>query len=311
MPGINITRRPDAISDVLSLIRMRGEFVCATDFYAPWGVSFDRPVGYFHIVERGSIWLTMQNTKPQRVDAGDMLVLPLGTEHTLQSSINARTIPVATAFNETAPRDGHAYRIGGDGDLSQVICGQFSFSGVLAPKLLKVLPPMIHLVGSTHAPLEWLQLTARYLVEETRQPSPGSAIIIERLLDLFFFQVIRTWAARSSHASGWLSGLTDPYVARALAAMHENPASDWTLAQLAKVAGLSRSAFASRFTATVGVTPLKYLASWRLNLVADHLRARTASIAEIANLVGYGSEAALSRAFKAQFGVSPATFRRA
>jgi AraC-like DNA-binding protein len=158
--------------------------------------------------------------------------------------------------------------------------------------------------------LEWLRLTAHFLVEVTRYPKPGSAIMITRLLDLLFVQAIREWGAKSPSRLGWLSGLSDPQIGRALSAIHQDPARAWTVEALADLVGLSRSAFAARFTDVVGKTPLKYVAQWRLDLAADHLRAGTERIGDIANLVGYGSEPALTRAFKAQFGTTPAAFRR-
>jgi AraC-like DNA-binding protein len=191
-----------------------------------------------------------------------------------------------------------------------MVCGRFSFSGVLAPKLLKSLPRLIHIPGRHGRPLEWLRLTSQFLVEETRNPGAGSAIMIARLLELLFIQAVRQWGAASPRHLGWLSGLGDPPVGRALSAIHEDPARRWTVEALADVAGLSRSAFAGRFADVVGQTPLKYLAAWRLDLAADQLKSGVSKIADIAPAVGYGSEAALARAFKTQFGVTPAAFRR-
>ena len=130
------------------------------------------------------------------------------------------------------------------------------------------------------------------------------------LIDVLFIQAIREWRARERGGSGWAAGLADPRVGRALSAIHSQPAAAWTVGQLAEVAGLSRSAFAARFAGVVGCPPLKYVAAWRLDLAAHHLRAGKDKIGAIAARVGYGSEAALCRAFKAQFGVTPAAFRR-
>ena len=134
--------------------------------------------------------------------------------------------------------------------------------------------------------------------------------MLARLLDLLFVQALREWGAKSPNNLGWLSGLNDARIGKALSAIHEEPSRPWTVERLAKVAGSSRSAFAARFTEVVGQTPLKYLATWRLHLAAEHLRVGTVRIGEITALVGYGSEAALTRAFKAQFNTTPAAFRR-
>ncbi len=130
------------------------------------------------------------------------------------------------------------------------------------------------------------------------------------LLEVLFIQALRHWGSRTPGNLGWLSGLVDPPVGKALSAIHDEPARDWTVESLAELSSMSRSAFAARFAAMVGQPPLQYLTHWRLNLAADQLRARTARVSEIASRVGYGSEAALTRAFKAQFGTTPAAFRR-
>ncbi len=305
-----ISGLPDAMSDVLSLVRMRGEFVCANEYSAPWSLGFRKPVAHFHIIERGSAWLTVDGEEPIRIETGDLAILPLGAGHVLGSDPTLASVPIDVAIGDTTQRSGSVYRLGGGGDETHVICGRFSFEGVLAPKLLTVLPPMLHIRAEHGRPLEWLRLTSHFLVEETRRPKPGSAIMISRLLDLLFVQAIREWGARSPKNRGWLSGLSDPQVGKALSGIHEAPARKWTVEQLAELAGMSRAAFAARFTEVVGRPPLKYLAAWRLNLAADHLRAGGARMGEVAALTGYGSEAALNRAFKTQFGTTPAAYRK-
>lgn len=301
---------PDAMSDILALVRMRGEFVCANEYSAPWSFSFRKPVAYFHIVERGSAWLAVDGASPVRVETGDLAILPPGAGHVLSSDPALESMPIDTAIAETAIREGSIYRMGGGGEQTHVVCGLFSFAGVLAPKVLTVLPPLIHIRAAPGRPLEWLRLTAHFLVDETRRPRPGSAVMVARLLDLLFVQAVREWGAGSPKNLGWLSGLSDPQIGRALSAMHERPAHAWTVESLADLAGLSRAAFAARFTDAVGMPPLRYLAGWRLDLAADHLRASSSKIGEIATLIGYGSEAALNRAFKVRFGMTPAAFRR-
>ncbi len=302
---------PDAMSDVLAVVRMRGEMVCANEFSAPWSFRFEKPLAHFHIVERGSAWIGMEGKRPLRIEAGDLVLLPLGNGHVLGSDPNLKPRAIERAVAKKGVRAGSVYRLGGGGDETHVVCGQFSFAGVLAPKLLQVLPPLLHITSKQGRPLEWLRLTSQFLVDETRNPKPGSAIMIARLLDLLFIQAIREWGGRSPRNLGWLSGLRDQQIGRALSAIHDEPARDWKVEDLAEVAGMSRSAFAAKFSDIVGQTPLKYLSTWRLDLAADHLRAGTAGIRQIAEMTGYGSEAALTRAFKAQFKTTPARFRSA
>jgi AraC-like DNA-binding protein len=298
------------MSDALSLVRMRCEFICANEYSAPWAFDFRKHIAHFHIVERGTAFLMLDGHSPARMEAGDLAILPLGTGHSFASEPGLKSVPIEQALAFGAKREGTVYRMGGGGVETHVVCGQFSFEGFLASKLLNVLPPLIHIAPPPGRPFEWLRLTSQFLVEEARSARPGFAIAVARLLDLLFVQAVREWGAKSPKNLGWLSGLRDPSVGRALSAIHDEPARSWTVERLAAVAGLSRSAFASRFAEVVGTTPLKYLAAWRLDLAAQHLRSGTARVSEIAAFVGYGSETALTRAFKAQFGASPARFRR-
>ena len=302
----------DAMSDVLSLVRMRSELVCANEYTAPFSLSFRTPVTHFHIVERGSAFLLVGGESAVPVESGDLVILPLGAGHILSSDPTLAPVPIERALKQSAVRSGAVFRIGsGGGAQTHMVCGQFTFAGVLAPRLLAVLPALIHVKARDGRPLEWLRLTSNFLIEETRGAKPGSAIMMARLLEVLFIQAVREWGARSPGNPGWLTGLMDPHVGKALAAIHEEPARDWTVESLAALSGLSRSAFAARFPTVVGQPPLQYLTTWRLNLAADQLRAGTAGVGEIAAKVGYGSQAALTRAFKAQFGTTPAAFRRA
>ena len=228
----------------------------------------------------------------------------------LSSEPGLPAVPVGEAIAAARPGSDGVFRFGGGGDLTHLVCGQFAVDGVLAPRLMGVLPPIIHVRPKPGSPLEWIKLIGQFLMEEAYNPKPGSAIMIARLFELLFIRTIREWGAANPGNLGWLSGLNDPQVGLALSAMHDDPARNWTVQDLAEVAGLSRSVLASRFQRVVGQPPLKYLTVWRLNLAADHLRSGAMKISEIAATVGYSSEAALSRAFKLQFGTSPAAFRR-
>lgn len=300
----------DAMSDVLSLIRMRGDVMCSGIYSAPWSLEFDLPIVHFHMVQRGTARLGLNDGTTMRLEPGDLVLLPLGYGHTLCSDLALTPVPINEAIAQPGAYLHGNHRIAGGGETTEVICGRFTFGGVLAPRLLNVLPRLIFVAGRQGRPLDWLRMISEALIDETQNPRPGSAIMIERLLDLLFIQVVRHWGADSPRNLGWMSGMRDPQVGRALSALHEDPAHAWTVAELAARANLSRSAFAARFVEVVGQTPLRYLAAWRLDLAADQLRSGTLTISAIAQGVGYGSEAALTRAFKAQFGTTPAAFRR-
>lgn len=305
----HITNLPDAMSDVLNLVRMRGDMICNTVFGAPWSLRFTRECGHFHIVESGTVLLVTDDGETVRLNAGDVAIFPLACGHVLCS--DAALVP--TAVDEAIfgqPTAGSPYAtLGGDGEKTTMVCGQFGFDGVLAPRLIGQLPRLLRIEADHGRAADWLALTARFLVAEARHPSPGSAIMIARLLDLLFIQAVRAWGTQSGGELGWLGGLGHPRIGAALSAMHADPARDWTVADLAQIAGMSRSAFADRFVEVVGQTPLRYLAAWRLERAADALKRGEARIAAIAAQVGYASETAFNRAFKAYFGVTPAAYR--
>lgn len=300
----------DAMSDVLALLRMRAETVCASEYSAPWSFSFEKPIAHFHIIERGSAVIQLHGGVCMSLEPGDLVFLPLGAGHVLSSERGLPAIPIEPAIRRLPVQEDRIYRLGGGGPRTHLVSGQFSCGGVLARKLLTVLPPLIHLRPEPGQPLQQLGVISQLLVQETRFPRAGSIIVATRLIDLLFIQAIRESAqARPGHA-GWPAGLRDPQIGRALSAIHNDPAHPWTVDELAEIAGLSRSAFAAHFTSAVGSTPLRYVTIWRLDLAADHLHASTTRIGDIASQVGYSSEAAFNRAFKAQFGITPAAFRR-
>lgn len=307
-----ISGHPDAMSDVLSLVRIRGEVLCANEYGAPWAFSFARHQAHFHIIERGSGWLRVDSddaTPPIRLGRGDLVFLPHGCPHTLAFDLGLEPTPIMDALAKSPTHGGLVHHLGGAGEVTTVLSGRLSIDGSLAPRVLSVLPTLIYHGGGTDP--SWCLLVAAYLRDEMTMSKAGWSIMIARLIDLLLIHALRDWSAESPTNLGWLSGLVDPMIGKALSAIHEEPGRAWTVEALAGVAGLSRSAFAARFTDVVGQTPLRYLAQWRLDLAADHLRAGGSKIGEIAALVGYGSEAALTRAFKAQFGITPGAFRRA
>lgn len=304
MPAIS--ESPDAMSDVLSLVRMRGKVVCLNEFSAPWAYSFRHPAAHFHIVDQGSAWLTLPAHSPTRLNAGDLVILPSGAGHTISSSPGRRAIPIERAMAEHKA----GTVMGGGGDPTSMVSGQFAFEGFHSSRLLTVLPPLIHIQARQGRPLEWLRLTSHFLIEETRLRRPGSNVMIARLLDLLFIQALREWGGRSQQNMGWLGGLRDEQIGRAISAIHDKPEQAWTVKTLASIAGMSRSTFATRFLNVVGQTPQKYLTSWRLALAAEYLRSGSSRVGAIAASVGYGSEAALTRAFSSQFGTTPGAFRK-
>lgn len=309
MPLLQIN--DDAMSSVLDLVRMRGEMVCLADLSAPWGLRFDKPIAHFHIVERGAAWLRVNGTTTDiRLATGDLVIVPLGAGHTISDRQGGRAILISEAIKKGGGDGSHVLRFGGGGTTANLVCGQFRFEGVLARQLLDVLPPSIHVARREGDTSAWIAITSRFLIDETRNPRPGSAIMIARLIDLLFVQALRDWGAARPANLSWMSGLSDPQVGRALSAIHAEPGRNWSVAELASASGMSRSTFAERFSKLVGKPPLRYLAEWRISVAADLLQASTETVTEIARRVGYESEAAFTRAFKARFGSPPSAYRK-
>jgi len=199
---------------------------------------------------------------------------------------------------------------GGGPDRARLVCGFLGCDARPFNPLLDALPRVIHLRAAEGDDV--LRKLVELAVVESAEPRPGGDCALSRLSELLFVEVVRRYVAQLPvEGVGWFAGLRDDNVGRALGKLHQRPAHDWSLEELARACGLSRSVLAERFAELVGIPPIQYLAQWRIQLAASLLRSGKASLAEIADRVGYGSEAALSRAFKRQLGIAPALYRRA
>jgi AraC-like DNA-binding protein len=286
-PG-NLADRPathDLLSELLRSVRLSGERIVA---YAPpraFSVGF-AGLGTLHIIEEGELELRVDgDARAEHVRRGDAVLLPRGDPHHVS--------------------DGHSAP-----EPARWLCGSFAIGDPQASQLLQSLPAVIILRGARGPALEGLEVARRMLVYEMQSPSQGSAVMVARILDLLFIQILRAWAAGPDAEPNWLAGALDPQIGLALSAIHRDPGHDWTVRELARACSLSRSAFAARFTARVGQPPAAYLAHVRLNAATDLLRGTSLPVAHIAENVGYTSEAAFSRAFKHRYGTPPARWRR-
>jgi transcriptional regulator GlxA family with amidase domain len=177
--------------------------------------------------------------------------------------------------------------------------------------VISTLPSVIKLNAEEDGAAEWIRSTFQYAAAEVAAGRPGSEAVLAKLSELLFVEAVRRYAdALPEGQTGWLAGLRDHYVARALALLHRDITRAWTVDDLGREVGLSRSALTERFTRLIGMAPMHYLANWRMQVAAQELRNTGTSLANIANAVGYESEAAFSRAFKKTFGTAPATWRR-
>jgi len=297
----------DAFSDVLELIRVRGNtvFTCAAS--APFGMRFPAGKHRLHIIRSGSVSIEVEGLAERfQASQGDLVMLMHGHGHV----ISDRPGRPANLLIDLARRHYDRERLTlGDGDTTW-LCGDFGFDGVLSQRLLSVLPPVLILKGLRERPFEWLDLSCHFILDEALNPRAGAAAMISRLLDVIFVQLLRTWATDGAVGHGWLSGAIDARINPAMSAMHADPGRAWTVHELAALSNLSRSAFADRFQRVVGQAPLSYLTTWRLDRAAELLRHSRAPISDISNRVGYTSEAAFSRAFKGRYEMSPLQWRK-
>jgi AraC-like DNA-binding protein len=211
------------------------------------------------------------------------------------------------------PRHGELFSIrhGATGKRTRLVCGFLGCAGAERNPVITSLPPLLKLKIEERGAAEWIRSTFQYAAGEISSGRPRSESVLTKLSELLFVETVRRYAEGLPESqTGWFGGLREPHVARALALLHRDFARHWTVDDLGREVGLSRSALADHFIRLLGVPPMHYLANWRMQVAAEKLRSANASVAQVAELVGYESEAALSRAFKKTFGVAPATWRR-
>jgi AraC-like DNA-binding protein len=312
----------DALSDVLRAVRLSGAFFFDVHARAPWVAETpsgkcvvdamfpgsDHLISY-HAIMEGSCWCSLEGEEPIKLSAGDIVVLPHGDTHVLATEVGMRQAPNMAMYR--MPDDGRLpvkIAVGTeDGPPVHFVCGFLGCDSRPYNPLLTALPRVIRI--NDHASGA-LGAYFRAALAESKGRMGGECML-GRISELMFVDVVRRYLeALPENRTNWLSGLRDPYVGRALTALHENPARNWTLEELAHAAALSRSAFAERFAEFVGQPPMQYLTNWRMQLATNHLRNGTESIAAVANRVGYDSEAAFSRAFKKSVGAPPSEWRQ-
>jgi AraC-like DNA-binding protein len=291
----------DLLSELLRSVRLSGERIVAYGPLETFSISF-ADTGTLHIIEEGECVLRIDgDPHVERLSRGDVVLLPRGDPHHISDE---RERTHATARSGVSEHDAPA------SEPARWLCGTFTIGDAQASHLLASLPAVIILRGAQGPALEGLEVARRMLLFEMQSPSQGSAVMVARILDLVFIQILRAWAAGADAEPNWLAGALDPQIGPALSAIHRDPGHDWTVEKLARACSLSRSAFAARFVARVGKPPATYLAHVRLDAATDLLRDSSLPVTLIAENVGYTSEAAFSRAFKHRYGTPPARWRR-
>jgi len=326
---------PDPLSDVLRTVRITGALFFLNELSLPCeparvpdGEVIARVIApnaqniiSYHVVTRGTVWggLYRAGAAPVKLEAGDVLVIPRGDAYWLGMEADKPAPPdvdQTLGFMRLVASGALPYVISvgaGGARRASVVCGFLGCDQAPFNPLISTLPRLLVVRGvkrQNGTPADRLDRLIDVTLAEAQENQPGSASVRLRLSELIFVETIRRYLGTMPDGqTGWLAGLKDAIVGRAIALMHESPSRTWTLPSLAKEAGTSRSALADRFTKLVGRSPMAYLAKWRMQLAAQMLADGVSKVSAVALEVGYDSEAAFSRAFKRAAGVAPAAWR--
>jgi AraC-like DNA-binding protein len=313
----------DALSETLRVVRLVGAIFIQARFTAPWCYQSPRAdsaaphlepgaekVVIFHLITEGECFVELGGEPPMRLTAGDVVIFPQGDAHRMASEPGLQ--PAAgTRLDRVLARRPRRISYGGGGAPTRLVCGYLACDVRLARMLLAGLPSVVRVnVRGSNAGV-WLEASVRYALTEARSPRPGGAGVLAKLSEVLFIEVLRLYMNEQAPGrTGWLAGVGDRIVGAALNELHKRPAHDWTLEELARESGTSRSVLAERFQKLVGSSPMQYLTQWRMLLASNLLSRSNAPLARIAEDVGYKTDTAFSRAFRREFGAPPAEWRR-
>ena len=290
----------DALSETLRVVRLVGAIFIQARFTAPWCYQSPRAdsaapllepgaehVVIFHLITEGECYVEMEGETPLRLSAGDAVIFPQGDAHLMTS---APGLPPATGgarLDAVLARRPRQLAYGGGGATTRLVCGYLACDARLARMLLAGLPSVVRVnVRGSNAGV-WLEASLRYALAEARSPRPGGAGVLAKLAEVLFIEVLRLYMnEQSAGRTGWLAGVGDRIVGAALNLLHKRPAHAWTLEELARESGTSRSVLAERFQNLVGSSPMQYLTQWRMLLAANLLSRSNAPLAQIAEDVG-------------------------
>jgi AraC-like DNA-binding protein len=313
----------DALSELLRVIKLDSAIFFNCEFSAPWCfrapdsecaarllAQNGRHVIIFHLLVRGRAYVHLDGDERVLLADGDIVVLPHGHPHLLGNGEGALQIDGVRALPKVLTRGVELLRIGGGGEPSLFVCGFLSCDRVLSKTFLQALPPVFKVNITDESSGRWLENSLRFAVDEAVAAREGASAMLAKLSEVVFVETLRRHIrALPETETGWLAAARDGPVGRALCLFHQRPARPWTMPELAKEVGVSRSVLAERFRHYLGRPPMAYLTQWRLELGARALTSDSRSVAEIASEVGYETEASFNRAFKRHFHLPPGRYR--
>ena len=314
----------DVLSEVLRAVKLEGAFFFNGEFSAPWcfrssptpeAEKMLAPSGghiiIFHFLTEGNAFARLPEGLKVDLSAGDIVIFPRSDAHFLGNGAPEKPVDSFRVFSKHFADGLKVAHYGGGGAVTRFVCGYMVVDPQLGEVLLAGLPKMMKVHVAEEPSGEWLANSIRLSVSEMSGPGAGSSIVIAKLSELLFIETLRRFICTlPPDQIGWLAGARDPVIGQALALLHKDPAQPWTVANLARRVGTSRTRLADRFAHFLKESPMAYLTKWRLKLGAEILQSTEKSVAEIAGTVGYSSEAAFNRAFKREFSSPPAQFRR-
>jgi AraC-like DNA-binding protein len=312
----------DVLSEVLKVVKLESAFFYNGEFSAPWsyrspescklGPHIGHAEGHiviYHLMIEGKAYARLDDVRIA-LTPGDIIIFPHGDSHCLESGPAPFTMNGEDELGRIFSQGLKLSRVGGGGAVSRFVCGYMVFEPRLSQMVLAGLPPVFKVNIREDQSGKWLENSIRYSIADAGVPADGGKAILAKLCEALFAETLRRYILQMpERQTGWLAGARDPEVGKVLALMHNRPAAPWTIADLAREVGLSRSVLAERFRQYLGEPPVAYLTNWRLQLGAQLLTSTSYSVAQIAAEVGYDSEQAFNRAFKRKFGNPPARYR--
>ena len=319
----------DILSEVLNAVRLTGAVFLDLELCDEWSYltaptrkiadvlmpAADHVIPY-HLVTQGRCYARLLDGDAVELNAGDLILFPQGDRHVLvagrPAALRLKPIDITgECLGRLMKGEIAEFSKDGAGKATRIVCGFLACDRRLAEPIIQSLPRLFKVRLRDGGTAAWVQSSIRYSVAESMSARPGSAVVLARLSEVLFAEAVRQYMDELPPGQGgWLAALRDRHVSRTLALLHGQPAHPWTVQTLAQRVGLSRSALGERFSALIGLPPMQYLAHWRMSLAAAQLRAGDVPIIRVAAEVGYQSEAAFNRAFKREFGLPPAAWRK-
>jgi AraC-like DNA-binding protein len=313
----------DVLSEVLKVVKLEGALFYNAEFSSPWSIQsppsrdmapyLGPGTGHiivYHLLTEGRGSARLLDGERVPLEAGDIVVAPLGDPHIIENGPPTTPVDNVKQLARVLAQGLKVSKMGGGGELTKFVCGYMICEPRLAQVLLNGLPPLFKVNIRNDASGYWLENSIRFSVDDAGASRAGGEALLAKLSEVLFVEMLRRYVASlPDDRTGWLAGARDAEVGMALAMMHRYPARPWTIASLAREAGVSRSVLAERFRHYLGEPPMAYLTRWRLQLGAQRLCSSSCSVAQVAAEVGYESEPAFNRAFKRQFNIPPARFR--